>query len=65
MDFIIQKLSLVNTAVRCAHFTFIALIIFPLATELAAVNPANYTVAVPLSSAPVTLVSCLFELVSV
>lgn len=65
MDFIIQKLSLINTAVRCAHFTFMTLIVFPLTTELAAVNPANYTVTVPLSSAPVSLVSCLFELVSV
>jgi len=65
VDFVIQKLSFVNTAVCCSHFTLMALIIFPFTAKLTPVNPANNTVTFPFSSAPVTLVSCLLKLVSV
>jgi hypothetical protein len=65
VNFIIQKLAFVNTAIYHPHFTLVTLIILPNTTELTTINPGDHTKTLSFTCTPVTLISGLLELGSV
>jgi hypothetical protein len=65
MQFVIEKLALINASICHFHLPFVTFVVLPLSCELTSINPADDTMTFAPASIPVAFISGFFELISI